>query len=64
MILTKNYLKKFQESMRISLPDNVEKKLLKEYGQPVVDDEGYIYVYTEQDIYEQIRKAVQGSKVG
>jgi len=64
MILTKNYLKKFQESMRISLPDNVEKNLLKEYGQPVVDDDGHIFEYTEQDIYEQIRKVVQGSKIG
>jgi len=64
MILTKNYLKKFQESMRISLPDNVEKNLLKEYSQPVVDDDGHIFEYTEQDIYEQIRKVVQDSKIG
>jgi len=64
MILRKNSFKKLQESMRISIPYNIEKELLKEYGHSVVDDEGHIFEYTEQDIYEQIRKAVQGRKIG
>lgn len=64
MILTKEDLKKLQESMRISIPCNLEKELLKEYGHPVIDDEGHVFEYTEQDIYEQIRKIVQDRRVG
>jgi hypothetical protein len=41
--------------MRVSISDSLAKELLDQYGHPVVDDEGSVFEYTEQDIYEQIR---------
>jgi len=35
------------------------KKMLEEYGCPVVDDEGRVFEYTEQDICEQLRKRLR-----
>jgi len=59
MILTREYLKQYQKNIKISIPDDFEKKLLDEFGHPVTDDEGHIFEYSEQDIYEQVRKALQ-----
>ncbi len=56
MILNKKSLKNYLENMRISIPQSLEKELLDDYGHHVIDDEGRIREYTEQDIYEQIRK--------
>ena len=58
MILTKRYLDKFLESMWISIPERLKKELLDEYGHPVMDEEGHMRDYTEQDIYEQLRKRI------
>jgi hypothetical protein len=58
MILTKRYLDKFLESMWISIPKSLKKELLDEYGHPVMDEEGHMHDYTEQDIYEQLRKRI------
>jgi len=44
------------EGMWVSIPESLEKEFLREYGHPVIDDEGYMRDYTEQDIYEQLRK--------
>ena len=35
------------------------RELLEQYGQPVTDDEGHVFEYSEQDISEQLRKAIQ-----
>lgn len=60
MILTKKDLREYQENMRITISDSLEKKILNEYGTMIpVDDEGHTSEYTEQDIYEQIRKILQ-----
>ena len=59
MILTKKDLREYQENMRVSISDSLAKELLEQYGHPVVDDEGHIFEYTEQDIYEQIRKIIR-----
>jgi hypothetical protein len=56
MILTKISLRSLLENMWISIPESFEKELLVDYGHPVMDDEGHMREYTEQDIYEQVRK--------
>ena len=58
MLLTKKYLKSYQEDMRVSIPETLEKELLKDYGHLAVDDEGHVHDYTEQDICEQLRKRI------
>ncbi len=45
--------------MRVAIPESLEAVLLQEYGYYETDDEGHPYVYTEQDIYEQLRKRVR-----
>ena len=55
MLLTEKKLNQIMRDWRISLPTELKKELLDHYGN-VVDDEGYTREYTEQDIYEQLRK--------
>ncbi len=59
MIMTKKELKRIQEDLRIAIPSDIEKELLDQYGHPVQDDKGHVFEYTEQDIYEQIRKLLR-----
>jgi len=59
MLLTRKELKRFLWSLRISIPAELEKELLDEYGNFVTDDEGHVFEYTEQDIYEQLRKRLR-----
>jgi hypothetical protein len=59
MILTKKALTIFLEKMRISIPTALEKELLDQYGDYATDDEGHVFKYTEQDIYEQLRKKLR-----
>ena len=59
MILAKKELKRIQEDLRITISADLEKELLDQYGRPVRDDDGHIFEYTEQDIYEQIRKLIR-----
>ena len=59
MILTKRDLKEYQENMRIWIPDNLAQELLERYGTYTTDDEGHVFEYTEQDIYEQIGKMLR-----
>lgn len=59
MVLTKKYLEKYQNNTRKKIPDTVKKELLLELGQPFIDDEGHLNEYSEQDIFEQVRKAFQ-----
>lgn len=42
--------------MWVSIPASLERELLEDYRHPVVDDEGHVREYTEQDIYQQVRK--------
>lgn len=58
MILTKRYLKKYLENNWIMIPDNLKKELLDDYGHPVMDQEGRMVEFTEQDIDEQLRKRI------
>ena len=59
MLLTKKALKKILQDWRVSIPAELEKELLHEYGNLVADDEGHVFEYTGQDICEQLRKRVQ-----
>jgi hypothetical protein len=56
MLLTKKGLNLILGNLRVSVPAEMGKELLDRYGSLVVDDEGHILEYTEQDIYEQLRK--------
>lgn len=56
MLLTEKKLNQIMRDWRISIPTGLKKELLDHYGNVVVDDEGHIREYTEQDIYEQLRK--------
>jgi hypothetical protein len=51
-------LQAYQENMRVSIPESLGKELLREYGHPAVDEDGRIREYTEQDIFEQLRKRI------
>lgn len=64
MLLTKKDLKKILENMRISIPKQLEKELLDQYGNYETDDEGYVFEYSEQDIYEQLRKKLRPYEKG
>lgn len=59
MKLTQKELNKILEDMRITIPTAVEKELLDQYGNYATDGEGYAFEYTEQDIYEQLRKKLR-----
>ncbi len=59
MILTRKGLKSILESMRISIPAELENELLDLYGGFATDNEGHVFEYTEQDIYEQLRKKLR-----
>jgi len=55
MLLTKKIL----HDWRVSIPADLEKELLDEYGNLVTDDEEHVFEYTEQDICEQLRKILR-----
>lgn len=59
MILTRKDLKSILESMRISIPAELETELLDQYGSLVTDNEDHVFEYTEQDICEQLRKKLR-----
>lgn len=57
MLLTKKYLKSYLEGHFITVPKYLEERLLATLGHPIVVH-GHICEFTEQDIAEQIRKAL------
>ena len=59
MLLTKKKLNLMLENLRVSIPTDLEKELLDQYGNLATDDAGHVFEYTEQDIYEQIRKIIR-----
>lgn len=58
MILTRKDLREYLEGHFIAIPRKLEQELLDTYGKPVVDDEGHLREFSEQDIYEQVRKRI------
>lgn len=59
MLLTKKVLREILENMRVWIPEEVEKELLEQYGIYATDEEGHEFEYTEQEIYEQLRKKLR-----
>ena len=59
MLLTKKQLSTILENLRVTVPAELEKELLDEYGNLAADDAGHVFEYTEQDIYEQLRKKLR-----
>jgi len=59
MLLTEKDLEKYLDARRIVISDALKQELLDEYGSSVTVDEGHVFEYTEQDIYEQIRKTIR-----
>ncbi len=60
MLLTKRELHQILRNWRIpSIPAELEKELLEDYGHCVVTEEGLTLAYSEQDICEQLRKILR-----
>ena len=59
MIITKKDINILRKNFwRIS--DKLENEILEKFGkEPEPDENGHFYEYTEQDLYEQIRKMSQ-----
>jgi len=56
MRLTKQKLSLILKNLRINIPTDLQEELVAYYGNPGTDDQGHPVEYTEQDIYEQLRK--------
>jgi hypothetical protein len=56
MLLTRKELEKYLQMRRITIPADMKRDLLHQYGNLAVDEEGQPREYTEQDISEQLRK--------
>ena len=59
MLLTRKKLNRISESLRVTIPADLRRELLAHYGKPNTDDEGHAVEFTEQDIYEQLRKRLR-----
>jgi hypothetical protein len=53
MIVDKIFINNVRENQRICIPEELEAFFLDQYG-----EEPFPYEYTEQDLYEQIRKLI------
>lgn len=60
MIVTKKYIRELREKNFVRISEAAEKLILERLGkEPEPDDDGRIYVYSEQDIAEQVRKIIR-----
>jgi hypothetical protein len=60
MIVTKKYLRDLREKSGIYISEETEKRILDTFGkEPEPVEEGLRYTYTEQDIWENIRKMIR-----
>lgn len=60
MIVTKKYIQELREKSFLRISAEEEKLILEKLGEePGVADDGNTYEYTEQDIWEQIRKIIK-----
>lgn len=62
MLLTNKYLKNIQEYMGLPISESIKNELLNKFGNQLIDHDGHVFEYSEQDIYEQVRKILQNSK--
>ncbi len=60
MIATKKYIRNLREQSFMDISEETEKRILEKLGkEPGEDDDGHMQTYTEQDLWEQIRKMVR-----
>lgn len=60
MIVTKKYIQNLREKSFLNISKEMELRILDEFGkEPEPDENGNVYVYTEQDIWENIRKMIR-----
>jgi hypothetical protein len=59
MLLTRSRLNTILRNWRVSIPLKLKNKLLADYGNLVVTEDGRTMEYSEQDIYEQLRKILR-----
>ena len=59
MLLTRNMLNTILRNHRVSIPADLKKELLAEYGNLVLTEDGRVIEYSEQDICEQLRKILR-----
>ncbi|CQR72721.1 hypothetical protein SOV_01100 [Sporomusa ovata DSM 2662] len=59
MIVTEKYIRDLREKSFINISEETEKYILEQFGkEPEPDEDGCSYEYTEQDLWEQIRKII------
>ncbi len=60
MIVTKKYIRNLREKSFLEISEETEKRILKQFGkEPEPDGNGCRHTYTEQDLWEQIRKMIR-----
>lgn len=62
MIITKKYIQDLREKSFLDISEDAEKLILEKFEKhPGADDDGCRQEYTEQDIWEQIRKMIRNN---
>lgn len=60
MIATKKYIRDLREKSFLEISKETEKRILEKLGkEPGLDDDGFEHTYTEQDLWEQVRKMIR-----
>lgn len=60
MIATKKCIRNLRERSFINISEEAGKRILEKLGkEPGEDDDGHMQTYTEQDLWEQIRKMIR-----
>jgi hypothetical protein len=59
MLLTRKMLNTILRNYRTQIPAKLKKELLEQYCNLVTTEDGLILEYSEQDIYEQLRKVIR-----
>ena len=60
MIVTKKYITELREKSFMKISEETEKIILEKLGEgPETDEDGCKHIYTEQDLWEQVRKVAQ-----
>jgi len=57
--MNRSDMRKILAGMRSFVPAEIEKMLLEQNAGYILDDEGHEIQYTEQDVYEQLRKRLR-----
>ena len=57
MVVTKRYVRNLSEKSFLNISEDMENIILEKFWEkPKPDENGHIYEYSEQDVFEQIRK--------